>query len=106
MRVCVPGTGAYDDQGPIINDNGSGSAAVLEAALQVAPELARARARVRFAFWGAEERGLVGSTAPVNPGDARIVAGGKRWHGKDRRCKNAKKQSLPFHLSSPFHLRT
>jgi Zn-dependent M28 family amino/carboxypeptidase len=46
-------------EGPGINDNGSGSAAVLEAALQLAPELARAR--VRFAFWGAEERGLVGS---------------------------------------------
>jgi hypothetical protein len=41
----------------------------------------------------------------VNPGDARIVAGGERWHGKDRRRKNAKQQSLPFHLSSPFHLR-
>jgi Zn-dependent M28 family amino/carboxypeptidase len=48
-------------EGPGINDNGSGSAAVLEAALQFAPELARTRARVRFAFWGAEERGLVGS---------------------------------------------
>jgi Zn-dependent M28 family amino/carboxypeptidase len=53
-------------EGPGINDNGSGSAAVLEAALQVAPELARARARVRFAFWGAEERGLVGSRRHVN----------------------------------------
>jgi Zn-dependent M28 family amino/carboxypeptidase len=48
-------------EGPGINDNGSGSAAVLEAALQLAPELAGTRARVRFAFWGAEERGLVGS---------------------------------------------
>jgi Zn-dependent M28 family amino/carboxypeptidase len=52
-------------EGPGINDNGSGSAAVLEAALQLAPELARARARVRFAFWGAEERGLVGSRHDV-----------------------------------------
>jgi Zn-dependent M28 family amino/carboxypeptidase len=48
-------------EGPGINDNGSGSAAVLEAALQLAREPAQARGRVRFAFWSAEERGLVGS---------------------------------------------
>ncbi|MET0742006.1 MAG: M20/M25/M40 family metallo-hydrolase, partial [Microvirga sp.] len=47
-------------EGPGINDNASGTAAILEAALR------QARARrpgpaVRFAFWGAEERGLVGS---------------------------------------------
>jgi Zn-dependent M28 family amino/carboxypeptidase len=48
-------------EGPGINDNGSGSAAVLEAALQLAKEPAQTRGRVRFAFWGAEERGLIGS---------------------------------------------
>ena len=48
-------------EGPGINDNGSGSAAVLEAALRLARAPAQARGRVRFAFWGAEERGLVGS---------------------------------------------
>jgi Zn-dependent M28 family amino/carboxypeptidase len=48
-------------EGPGINDNGSGSAAVLEAALRLAREPAQTRTRVRFAFWGAEERGLVGS---------------------------------------------
>jgi len=48
-------------EGPGINDNGSGSAAVLEAALRSARELAEAHVDVRFAFWGAEERGLVGS---------------------------------------------
>jgi Zn-dependent M28 family amino/carboxypeptidase len=48
-------------EGPGINDNGSGSAAVLEAALRLARGPAQARGRVRFAFWGAEERGLVGS---------------------------------------------
>ncbi len=53
-------------EGPGINDNGSGSAAVLEAALQFAREQAQARSRVRFAFWGAEERGLVGSRHHVN----------------------------------------
>jgi Zn-dependent M28 family amino/carboxypeptidase len=48
-------------EGPGINDNGSGTAAVLEAALRLAREPAQARGRVRFAFWGAEELGLVGS---------------------------------------------
>jgi Zn-dependent M28 family amino/carboxypeptidase len=45
-------------EGPGINDNGSGSAAVLEAALRLAVP---ARHGLRFAFWGAEERGLLGS---------------------------------------------
>jgi Zn-dependent M28 family amino/carboxypeptidase len=48
-------------EGPGINDNGSGSAAVLEAALVLADTFQRAPANVQFAFWGAEERGLVGS---------------------------------------------
>ena len=47
-------------EGPGINDNGSGSAAVLEAALRLAQEPAQISG-MRFAFWGAEERGLVGS---------------------------------------------
>ena len=48
-------------QGPGINDNGSGSATVLEIALQLARLDGETRNRVRFAFWGAEELGLVGS---------------------------------------------
>jgi Zn-dependent M28 family amino/carboxypeptidase len=48
-------------EGPGINDNGSGSAAVLEAALVLADQIHRAPGNVQFAFWGAEERGLVGS---------------------------------------------
>jgi Zn-dependent M28 family amino/carboxypeptidase len=48
-------------EGPGINDNGSGSAVVLEAALRLAKGPAQARSGVRFAFWGAEERGLIGS---------------------------------------------
>jgi Zn-dependent M28 family amino/carboxypeptidase len=46
--------------GPGINDNGSGVAAVLESAVQMgsSPPIENA---VRFAFWGAEELGLVGS---------------------------------------------
>lgn len=49
--------------GPGINDNGSGSAAVLEIAEQLtALKLTKKLERpVRFAFWGAEESGLLGS---------------------------------------------
>jgi Zn-dependent M28 family amino/carboxypeptidase len=53
-------------EGPGINDNGSGTAAVLEAALQLAQEPAQRSRHVRFAFWGAEERGLIGSRRHVD----------------------------------------
>jgi Zn-dependent M28 family amino/carboxypeptidase len=48
-------------EGPGINDNGSGVAAVLETALQLgtSPQVTNA---VRFGFWGAEELGLLGSS--------------------------------------------
>ncbi|MPY61456.1 M28 family metallopeptidase [Streptomyces spongiae] len=49
-----------------INDNGSGSAAVLEAALTVARTNYQPTKHLRFAWWGAEERGLVGSRYYVN----------------------------------------
>ena len=51
-------------EGPGINDNGSGAAALLETAVQFGsrPDVRRA---VRFAFWGAEEDGLIGSTRYV-----------------------------------------
>jgi Zn-dependent M28 family amino/carboxypeptidase len=45
--------------GPGINDNGSGVAALIELAEAVGAE--PPGARVRLAFWGAEELGLVGS---------------------------------------------
>jgi Zn-dependent M28 family amino/carboxypeptidase len=47
-------------EGPGINDNGSGVAAVLETAVQLgnSPKVNNA---VRFGFWGAEELGLIGS---------------------------------------------
>ena len=51
-------------EGPGINDNGTGVAAVLETALQLGSEPDVTNA-VRFAFWGAEEVGLVGSTKYV-----------------------------------------
>ena len=50
--------------GPGINDNGSGSAAILEVAEQIAH--VKLQNTVRFAWWGAEESGLVGSTNYVN----------------------------------------
>lgn len=70
--IAQTATGSTDDvvvvgahldsvpDGPGINDNGSGVAAVLETALQLGPEAGVTNA-VRFAFWGAEEVGLVGS---------------------------------------------
>ncbi|WP_236700515.1 M28 family metallopeptidase [Allosalinactinospora lopnorensis] len=51
-------------EGAGINDNGSGTAAVLEAAKQFA-KLDDPNNQVRFAFWGTEEEGLVGSTQYV-----------------------------------------
>ena len=53
--------------GPGVNDNGSGSSALLEIAEGMA-KLAKNKNkgsltnRVAFAFWGAEESGLIGST--------------------------------------------
>jgi aminopeptidase S len=52
--------------GPGINDNGSGSSALLEIALTVASQNLAPTKRIRFGWWGAEERGLVGSTYYVN----------------------------------------
>jgi Zn-dependent M28 family amino/carboxypeptidase len=56
--------------GPGINDNGSGSASQLETALQMAKLGIQPRRKMRFAFWGAEEFGLLGSEHYVaNLGD-------------------------------------
>jgi Zn-dependent M28 family amino/carboxypeptidase len=48
-------------EGPGINDNGSGSATILEVAEEMSEPGIQPRNRVRFAFWGAEESGLIGS---------------------------------------------
>jgi len=53
-------------EGPGINDNGSGAATILEVAVQLAKSHARHNNTVRFAWWGAEELGLLGSTAYVD----------------------------------------
>ncbi|GAA3943146.1 M28 family metallopeptidase [Streptomyces gulbargensis] len=47
--------------GPGINDNGSGSAGLLQAALELAESKDKVRNKVRFAWWSAEEVGLLGS---------------------------------------------
>jgi Zn-dependent M28 family amino/carboxypeptidase len=52
-------------EGPGINDNGSGSAFNLELAIRMAKERIRPENRVRFAWWGADESGLVGATRYV-----------------------------------------
>ncbi|MDR6981070.1 aminopeptidase S [Streptomyces sp. 3330] len=49
-----------------INDNGSGSAAVLETALAVSRAGYHPTKHLRFAWWGAEELGMVGSRYYVN----------------------------------------
>jgi Zn-dependent M28 family amino/carboxypeptidase len=73
VNVIAEKTGRNDDnvvmagahldsvtEGPGINDNGSGSAALLEIALMMAK--VRPQNTMRFGWWAAEELGLVGST--------------------------------------------
>lgn len=47
------------EDGPGINDNGTGSAGILEVAEQMAE--VKPKNKVRFAWWGAEESGLLGA---------------------------------------------
>jgi len=66
-RVLV--VGAHLDsvvEGPGINDNGSGTSTILEIAEEMAELDKPIRQKVRFAFWGAEESGLLGSNYYVN----------------------------------------
>lgn len=62
-RIVVAG-GHLDSvrEGPGINDNGSGTAALLETALQMSELGIEPRNQVRFAFWSGEEDGLIGSS--------------------------------------------
>jgi Zn-dependent M28 family amino/carboxypeptidase len=53
-------------EGPGINDNGSGSATDLEVAIQLKKLNIQPVNRVRFAWWSAEEEGLLGSQYYVN----------------------------------------
>lgn len=66
-RVVV--VGAHLDsrlEGPGINDNGSGSATILEIAEAFAEQDRDARNKLRFMWYGAEELNLLGSTFYVN----------------------------------------
>ncbi|AOY86812.1 hypothetical protein BKP64_00700 [Marinobacter salinus] len=77
-RVVV--VGAHLDsvaEGPGIQDNGSGSAAILETAIQMAEQQITPRNQVRFAWWGAEEAGLLGAQYYVDqltPRDIKDIA--------------------------------
>jgi Zn-dependent M28 family amino/carboxypeptidase len=53
-------------EGPGINDNGSGSATILEVAEAMSEQKIKPRRALRFAFWGAEEFSLLGSEHYVN----------------------------------------
>ncbi len=48
-------------EGPGINDNGSGSAGILETAMAVSRAKLKPEKHLRFGWWGAEELGIVGS---------------------------------------------
>jgi Zn-dependent M28 family amino/carboxypeptidase len=52
------------EEGPGINDNGSGTAALLETAIMMSKS--KPQNTLRFAWWGAEEAGLIGSQAYVD----------------------------------------
>ncbi|SFM33685.1 M28 family metallopeptidase [Marinobacter zhejiangensis] len=73
-RIVV--VGAHLDsvgEGPGIQDNGSGSAAILETAIQMANQQIVPRNKVRFAWWGAEEAGLLGAQHYVDNLSAREI---------------------------------
>lgn len=66
-RETMVQAGAHLDSvvaGPGSNDNGSGSAALLEVAEQMATT--KTTNRIRFSWWGAEELGLLGSNHYIN----------------------------------------
>ena len=64
-------------EGPGINDNGSGSAGILEIAEEMSElgytKKGKLQRAVRFAFWGAEENGLLGSEYYVDSLSQRSV---------------------------------
>ncbi|SDR99176.1 PA domain-containing protein [Brevibacterium siliguriense] len=53
------------EEGPGVNDNGSGTAALLASAEALAEQPTEVDNAIRFGWWGAEEVGLVGSTEYV-----------------------------------------
>ncbi|MGC5022523.1 M28 family peptidase [Micromonospora sp. DT47] len=69
--------------GPGINDNGSGSATLLENALVLAQQNPTMTKRVRFAWWTDEEQGLNGSEFYVNSLSATQKSYIKSYHNFD-----------------------
>ena len=64
-------------EGAGINDNGTGSAGILQVALELA-DVRSTQNAVRFAWWGAEESGLIGSSeyvASLSEAEAGQIAG-------------------------------
>ncbi len=64
------------EEGAGINDNGTGSAALLEIASQISDLGIHPKNKIRFAWWGAEEVGLIGSTeyvASLKKSDAKDI---------------------------------
>lgn len=69
------------DEGPGMNDNASGVAAVLEIARQLGG--CASRRGIRLAFWGAEEEGLLGSTAYVSSLTSEQIAAARGYINLD-----------------------
>ena len=64
-------------EGPGINDNASGSAALLEIANQIGVNHYSPQNKIRFAWWAAEEEGMIGSNYYLDhlaPTDIRNIA--------------------------------
>ena len=67
-------------------DNGAGVAMIMEAA-RILSKMPRPRRTIRFALWGAEEQGMIGSTAYIEqhfgqrvpPDEPRVNASGRFW---------------------------
>ena len=68
------------EEGPGVNDNGSGTAALLASAEALAKQPTEVDNAIRFGWWGAEEVGLVGSTeyvaSPMPNGQDRCTRAG------------------------------
>eukprot|EP00026_Physarum_polycephalum_P006730 Phypoly_transcript_06781.p1 GENE.Phypoly_transcript_06781~~Phypoly_transcript_06781.p1 ORF type:complete len:574 (+),score=91.52 Phypoly_transcript_06781:50-1723(+) len=63
-------------EGPGINDNGSGSSTILEVALEMERRRLAFKSKILFAWWGAEEIGLLGSRYFVN----QMITQGQEGH--------------------------
>ena len=78
-------------EGPGINDNGSGSAALLETALMMANS--NPENTLRFGWWAAEEQGLVGSADYVGG----LSPGGARPHRPVHELRHGRLAELHLH---------